>query len=403
MEASVKVLAKEESHKVLSKDASLTNEEDRKRKDQSKIRPRVHQKIQNYFENMIDGAISPILRLKINRSACNMKCEHCCEEPYMTRDLIKKTGKKDPRKQMDLKDYKKLSIVHSDSYLRVKEFEFPKSSKINHMHIDECNFKNNDILIISVPSPTLENNLSLIENKVSKNTQIISASKGFDKNGDTLSTLIKNKLKIRKENIGVLSGPNLSSEILMNKPATSLLSFNDINKADKLRDIISNEVFRIYSGDDVIGSEIGGALKNIIAIGCGIIDKMNLGDNAKSAFISRGVREIVRFGISFNAKEYTFYGLSGIGDLIATCNSSLSRNWQLGYSLASGKTLDEFIAEKEVTVEGANASEIVNRVALEKGLEMPIIKMTYKVVHQNYNPVDAIREFMSRNPSKERN
>ena len=301
------------------------------------------------------------------------------------------------------KDYKKLSIVHSDSYLRVKEFEFPKSSKINHMHIDECNFKNNDILIISVPSPTLENNLSLIENKVSKNTQIISASKGFDKNGDTLSTLIKNKLKIRKENIGVLSGPNLSSEILMNKPATSLLSFNDINKADKLRDIISNEVFRIYSGDDVIGSEIGGALKNIIAIGCGIIDKMNLGDNAKSAFISRGVREIVRFGISFNAKEYTFYGLSGIGDLIATCNSSLSRNWQLGYSLASGKTLDEFIAEKEVTVEGANASEIVNRVALEKGLEMPIIKMTYKVVHQNYNPVDAIREFMSRNPSKERN
>ena len=109
MEASVKVLAKEESHKVLSKDASLTNEEDRKRKDQSKIRPRVHQKIQNYFENMIDGAISPILRLKINRSACNMKCEHCCEEPYMTRDLIKKTGKKDPRRQMDLEDYKKLS------------------------------------------------------------------------------------------------------------------------------------------------------------------------------------------------------------------------------------------------------------------------------------------------------
>tara|TARA_B100001248_G_C27376380_1_gene454497 strand:+ start:195 stop:1349 length:1155 start_codon:yes stop_codon:yes gene_type:complete len=114
MEASVKVLAKEESHKVLSKDASLTNEEDRKRKDQSKVRPRVHQKIQSYFENMIDGAISPILRLKINRSACNMKCEHCCEEPYMTRDLVKKTGKKDPRRQMDLDDYKKLSDEADD-------------------------------------------------------------------------------------------------------------------------------------------------------------------------------------------------------------------------------------------------------------------------------------------------
>lgn len=109
MDAAVKVLSKENSHKLLSKEASLTKEEERKRKDQSKIRPRVHQKIQNYFENMIDGAISPILRLKINRSACNMKCEHCCEEPYMTRDLIKKTGKKDPRRQMDLNDYRKLS------------------------------------------------------------------------------------------------------------------------------------------------------------------------------------------------------------------------------------------------------------------------------------------------------
>ena len=189
----------------------------------------------------------------------------------------------------------------------------------------------------------------------------------------------------------------------MGKPATSLLSFNDINKADNFRDIISNKIFRVYSGNDVIGSEIGGSLKNIIAIGCGIIDKMNLGDNAKSAFISRGLREIVRFGTTFNAKEYTFYGLSGIGDLVATCVSNLSRNWQFGYALASGKTLETYIKENKVTIEGANASKIVNNVALKKGLEMPIINMTYKVVHENYNPVDAIKEFMSRNPSKERN
>ena len=108
-------------------------------------------------------------------------------------------------------------------------------------------------------------------------------------------------------------------------------------------------------------------------------------------------------GTSFNAKEYTFYGLSGIGDLIATCASNLSRNWQFGYALASGKTLESFIAENKVTIEGANASKIVNNVAIKKELEMPIIKMTYKVIHENYNPVDAIKEFMSRNPSKERN
>ena len=132
--------------------------------------------------------------------------------------------------------------------------------------IVSCNFTEKDLLIISVPSPTLENNLELIKNKISDDTQIISASKGFDKNGNTLSVLIKNKLNISENNIGVLSGPNLSSEILMGKPATSLLSFNDINKADNFRDIISNEIFRVYSGNDVIGSEIGGSLKNIIAI-----------------------------------------------------------------------------------------------------------------------------------------
>ena len=144
-------------------------------------------------------------------------------------------------------------------------------------------------------------------------------------------------------------------------------------------------------------------MKNIIAIGCGIIDKMQLGDNAKSAFISRGLREIVRFGTSFKAKEYTFYGLSGIGDLIATCVSNFSRNWQLGYALASGDTLESFIKKNKVTLEGANASKIVNRVATEKKLEMPITLMTNKVVHENYDPVDAIKEFMGRNPSKERN
>ena len=301
------------------------------------------------------------------------------------------------------RDKQKLSNVQADKYITVKEFKVTKSAKINHINVEDCNFSDNDLLIISVPSPSLEKNLSLIKNKINHNTQIISASKGFDKNGNTLSILIKNKLNISSENIGVLSGPNLSSEILMGKPATSLLSFNDINKADNFRDIISNEIFRIYSGNDVIGSEIGGSLKNIIAIGCGIIDKMDLGDNAKSAFISRGLREIVRFGTSFNAKEYTFYGLSGIGDLVATCASNLSRNWQFGYALASGKTLEGFIEENKVTIEGANASKIVNNVALKKGLEMPIIKMTYKVVHENYNPVDAIKEFMSRNPSKERN
>ena len=300
-------------------------------------------------------------------------------------------------------DEKKLLMLSNEPSIKVDRFEIPRSKNINYIFIEEMNLNKEDTLIIAVPSPRLIDNLNLIKNKVNDTTQIISASKGFDKDGNTLSVLIKNKLNIPEENIGVLSGPNLSSEILMNKPATSLLSFKDIKKANYFRDNISNEIFRIYSGSDVIGSEIGGSLKNIIAIGCGIIDKMQLGDNAKSAFISRGLREIVRFGTSFKAKEYTFYGLSGIGDLIATCVSNLSRNWQLGYALASGETLESFIKKNKVTLEGANASKIVNKVATEKKLEMPITLMTNKVVHENYDPVDAIKEFMGRNPSKERN
>ena len=300
-------------------------------------------------------------------------------------------------------DEKKLIKVNNEPSIKVNQFEIPKSKNINHLHIDETDLNSDDILIIAVPSPRLETNLNLIKSKVTNSTQIISASKGFDKDGNTLSVLIKNILNISVDNIGVLSGPNLSSEILMNKPATSLLSFRDIKKANYIRDRIANEIFRIYSGSDVIGSEIGGSLKNIIAIGCGIIDKMQLGDNAKSAFISRGLREIVRYGTSFKAKEYTFYGLSGIGDLIATCVSNLSRNWQLGFALASGETLESFIKKNKVTLEGANASKIVNDVAMEKKLEMPITLMTNKVVHENYDPVDAIKEFMGRNPSKERN
>ena len=215
--------------------------------------------------------------------------------------------------------------------------------------------------------------------------------------------MIASEIKINSSQIGVITGPNLATEILEGKPATTLLSFSDLNKANSIRDNFSSKNFRVYSGNDVVGAEIGGALKNIIAIGSGIIDKLQLGDNAKSAFITRGLREITRFGIYHGAEEYTFYGLSGIGDLFTTCSSNLSRNWQLGYNLASGITYEEFKTNKKITVEGANATKIVNMISQKENIDMPITNMTYKVLEEKYDPEIAIKEFMSRDLSQERN
>ncbi len=278
-----------------------------------------------------------------------------------------------------------------------------KPSNIIFSEAGNLSFKNDDVLIIAVPSNTLEKNLSLIKDTIPKDLNIIIASKGLSKSGKLLSETASSYLGMPSSRIGILSGPNLASEILKGKPAITSLSFEDIQIADKYRDILSNAHLRIYSSDDVIGSQIGGALKNIIAIGCGIIDKFDLGDNAKSAFVTRGLREIVRFGNYYGGKEYTFYGLSGIGDLFATCASKYSRNWQFGYKLASGKSIEDFTKETGLTVEGVSATLIVDMISKKKGISMPITNMAYKIIKENYSPEKAIKEFMMRDLSQERN
>ena len=293
--------------------------------------------------------------------------------------------------------------LHKKQKLVIAGKELKKPEKINFLPIEDLTFNDNDILILAIPSSTVKENIKKLINKVPKNLTIISASKGLSENGQTLTSMISNELNIPKSQIGVLTGPNIASEILSGKPAATLLSFNNLSKANSYRDSFSSNNFRVYSGDDVIGAEIGGALKNIIAIGSGIIDKLDLGNNAKSAFITRGLREIARFGGIYGAKEHTFYGLSGIGDLFTTCVSNLSRNWQFGYNLAAGVTYGDFIEKTHVTVEGVNATKIVNMISLEKNIAMPITNMTFKVLEENYNPEIAIKEFMMRDLSKERN
>ena len=297
----------------------------------------------------------------------------------------------------------KLTEAKKSSTFLIGNKKLDKSDKIKFVNFEELHFENDDLLLIALPSSKIKENLKNIQDKLHDQITIISASKGLSEDGKTLTRMISSETNINHSQIGVMTGPNLATEIIEGKPATTLLSFSNLDKANSFRNDFSSDNFRVYSGDDVIGAEIGGALKNIIAIGSGIIDKLKLGDNAKSAFITRGLREITRFGIYHGAKEYTFYGLSGIGDLFTTCSSDLSRNWQLGYNLASGITYQEFKVKTKLTIEGANATKIVNMISKKEGIDMPITNMTFKVLEENYNPEIAIKEFMSRDLSQERN
>ena len=297
----------------------------------------------------------------------------------------------------------KLIESKNSSKFSIGNKELDKPNKIKFINFEELHFNENDLFLIALPSSEIKKNLQQIKNKINNKITVISASKGLSEDGKTLTKMIASEIEIDSSQIGVITGPNLATEILEGKPATTLLSFSDLNKANSIRDNFSSKNFRVYSGNDVVGAEIGGALKNIIAIGSGIIDKLQLGDNAKSAFITRGLREITRFGIYHGAEEYTFYGLSGIGDLFTTCSSNLSRNWQLGYNLASGITYEEFKTNKKITVEGANATKIVNMISQKENIDMPITNMTYKVLEEKYDPEIAIKEFMSRDLSQERN
>ncbi len=235
---------------------------------------------------------------------------------------------------------------------------------------------------------------------VPKDTLILSATKGIEK------TTLKRPSEILSEVLGtgpvaVLSGPNLSKEIAKGLPAASVIACSSQSAAEKLQSILNTEKFRIYTSDDVIGVELGGALKNVIAIAAGICDGLELGSNAKSALIVRGLAEIKRLGIAAGAKPGTFSGLSGIGDLITTCQSSLSRNHSVGEQLAKGKTLVEIQKSMDAIPEGVDTSVSALKLAEKLKVELPITKEVHKVLFEGKKPAESISSLMGRSLKSE--
>jgi len=201
----------------------------------------------------------------------------------------------------------------------------------------------------------------------------------------------------------VLSGPNLSKEIQQQLPAATVVASSDARAAEVVQALFASSRFRVYTNFDPIGVELGGTLKNVVAIAAGVCDGLQLGTNAKAALVTRGLTEMVRIGNSWGAQTETFYGLSGLGDLLATCNSPLSRNYQVGYQLAQGKTLDEILSHLEGTAEGVNTTQVLFQLAAQQNITVPITTEVYRLLQGEITPRQALEALMLRDIKPEYN
>ena len=230
-----------------------------------------------------------------------------------------------------------------------------------------------------------------------KSTLIISASKGLEVgSGKRMSQVIADEIDPEyRSNICVLSGPNLAWEILQGLPAVTVVAAAKESKAKKALKILTVPNFCAYTNTDIIGVELGGALKNVIALGAGIIDGLGYGDNAKAALITRGLTEISALGTALGANPLTFAGLAGLGDLIVTCSSPLSRNHYVGVELTKGRSLKEIMSAMTSVAEGVTTTMVAWGIAREMGLEMPITEKIYQVLYQDADPRQASVDLMA--------
>jgi glycerol-3-phosphate dehydrogenase (NAD(P)+) len=289
-----------------------------------------------------------------------------------------------------------------ENFYYLPKVKIPRSIKITN-NIDDA-VKNKELIVISTPTQYIRNVIQNIKNLDFKNRIILSVSKGIETHSlMTVSELFQDVFKkINKKNIAVLSGPSHAEEVSRNIPTAVVSSSYDIKNAEAVQRMFSNKFFRVYRSNDVIGVELGGALKNIIAIAAGIAGGSGFGDNTKAAIMTRGIREITRLGVRLGAQERTFIGLSGIGDLIVTCMSKLSRNRFVGEEIGKGKKLKQVLGEMKMVAEGVATTESTHFLAKKLNVELPIIEQVYKVLFKGKNPHKATEGLMTRGLKEER-
>ena len=261
---------------------------------------------------------------------------------------------------------------------------------------------NKDVLILAVPSKAIRSVSKSLKDIIKDNQIIINVAKGLEE--DTLKTMtdiIEEELKGKNPQVAVLSGPSHAEEVGKGIPTTCVVSAHNKELTLYLQNIFMNPSFRVYTSLDMLGVEIGGALKNVIALAAGIADGLNYGDNTKAALITRGIKEISLLGVAMGGEQSTFYGLTGLGDLIVTCASIHSRNRRAGILLGQGKTLDEAIKEVNMVVEGVYSAKSALMAAKKYNVEIPIIEQVNAVLFENKNAAEAVNELMIRDKKLE--
>ncbi len=251
-------------------------------------------------------------------------------------------------------------------------------------------------VIIAVPSQSMRQNIKLVAEHLDGLMLIVSGAKGLEVGSSKrMSQVIADEIEARfRSNICVISGPNLSDEILRGSPAATVAAAKDEAIARRVQKLLTTPNLCVYTNTDVAGVELGGALKNIIALGAGIADGLGYGDNAKAALITRGLTEITALGVALGANPLTFSGLAGLGDLIATCASPLSRNHYVGVELTKGRSLKEITDSMSGVAEGVSTTLVVWKLARHRGLEMPITETIYRVLYESADIRQAATELM---------
>ena len=259
-----------------------------------------------------------------------------------------------------------------------------------------------DILILAVPSKAIRSVSKSLKDIIKENQVIVNVAKGLEEDTlKTMSDIIEEELKDKNPKVVVLSGPSHAEEVGRGIPTTCVVSAHNKELTLYLQNIFMNPSFRVYTSPDMLGVEIGGALKNVIALAAGIADGLNYGDNTKAALITRGIKEISALGVAMGGEQSTFYGLTGLGDLIVTCASMHSRNRRAGILLGQGKTLDEAIKEVNMVVEGVYSAKSALMAAKKYNVEIPIIEQVNAVLFENKNAAEAVNELMIRDKKLE--
>ena len=261
-----------------------------------------------------------------------------------------------------------------------------------------------NIIVIATPSKTVRDIVVKIKPYLNDNHIIVNTSKGLELDSlYTMSEVISSELNNGFENIVSLYGPSHAEEVAANQPTTLVSASSNLEIAKIIQKVFSSQYLRVYTNQDIKGVELGGSLKNIIAIATGICDGLGFGDNTKAAIITRGIAEITRLGVKMGALNSTFSGLSGIGDLIATCLSKHSRNRFVGESLGSGKSLIQILDSMEMVAEGVITTKSVYQLSEKYEVEMPISKAVYQILYEEIDPKKVVLDLMSRDLTAERN